>query len=79
MRGNKYWIFINSSNGREVGVSRRRTQILCSQERIPRATKIGLYWEIPDDAVNSKDAKIKSGKYIKSKNTDKQKRLLEGK
>ncbi len=52
------------------GLSGRRIQILCSQGRIPGATKIRSYWAIPDDAVKPKDERIKSGKYIKSNNTD---------
>ena len=48
------------------GISGRRIQILCSQGRIPGATKIGSYWAIPDDAVRPKDERIKSGKYIKN-------------
>ena len=52
------------------GISGRRIQLLCSHGRIPGATKIGSYWAIPDDAEKPKDARIKSGKYIKSKNTE---------
>ena len=32
------------------GISRRRIQVLCSEGRIPGATKIGSYWAIPEDA-----------------------------
>ncbi|HUM82592.1 MAG TPA: DNA-binding protein [Lachnospiraceae bacterium] len=49
------------------GISGRRIQLLCSQGRIPGATKIGSYWAIPGDAEKPKDARIKSGKYIKNK------------
>ena len=48
------------------GVSTRRIQVLCSEERIPGATKIGSYWAIPADAEKPKDERVKSGKYIKS-------------
>ena len=49
------------------GVSKRRIQILCAEERIPGATRIGNYWAIPDDAEKPKDARIKSGRYIKQR------------
>ena len=49
------------------GISVRRVNILCSEGRIPGATKIGFYWDIPADAEKPKDARIKSGKYIKIK------------
>mgnify|MGYP003531669309 CR=1 len=32
------------------GISVRRVNILCSEKRIPGATKIGFYWAIPADA-----------------------------
>ena len=41
---------------------------MCSEERIPGATKIGSYWAIPADAEKPKDERVKSGKYIKSTN-----------
>ncbi len=48
------------------GISTRRIQVLCSENRIPGATKIGSYWAIPEDAEQPKDERIKSGKYIKT-------------
>lgn len=47
------------------GLSIRRVQTLCNTDRIPGATKIGSYWEIPVDAEKPKDERIKSGKYVK--------------
>ena len=44
-----------------------RIQILCNEERIPGAVKIGNRWAIPDDEPKPADARIKSGKYIKQK------------
>ena len=38
--------------------------------RIQGARKIESYWAVSDDAVKQKDKRMKSGKYIKSKNTD---------
>ena len=49
------------------GISVRRIQILCSEDRIPGATKIGSYWAIPADAEKPEDQRIRSGKYIKEK------------
>ena len=49
------------------GISIRRIQVLCAENRIPGATKIGSYWAIPDDVEKPKDARIKPGKYIKPK------------
>lgn len=47
------------------GITVRRIQVLCTEGRIPGATKIGLYWAIPVDAEKPGDQRIKSGKYIK--------------
>ena len=49
------------------GISIRRIQVLCVENRIPGATKIGSYWDIPADAEKPNDERIKSGKYIKEK------------
>lgn len=48
-------------------ISVRRIQVLCSEDRIPGAMKIGSYWVIPADAEKPDDQRIKSGKYIKNK------------
>ena len=47
------------------GISRRRIQTLCNEERIEGAVRIGHTWAIPEDAPKPTDARIKSGKYIK--------------
>lgn len=49
------------------GISKRRIQILCAENRIPGAMKIDYSWVIPADAEKPADARIKSGKYIKAK------------
>jgi len=49
------------------GLSRRRVAILCKEERIEGAQRAGSTWIIPEDAPKPSDARIKSGKYIKSK------------
>ena len=47
------------------GLSKRRIQVLCSENRIPGAMKVDSSWVIPVDAKKSVDARIRSGKYIK--------------
>lgn len=49
------------------GISPRRIQVLCRDGRVPTAIRIGHAWAIPDDAEKPADARIKSGKYIKTK------------
>lgn len=44
------------------GISTRRIQILCNEDRIPGAIRIGRTWAIPDDEPKPADARIKSGK-----------------
>jgi len=48
------------------GITVRRVQVLCSQGRIPGATKIGYFWVVPKEAEKPRNQRIKSGKYIKS-------------
>lgn len=48
-------------------LSTRRINVLCSEGRIFGATKIGSYWAIPADAEKPADARIKSGRYVKTK------------
>ena len=47
-------------------LSTRRIQVLCVTNRIPGAIKIGYSWVIPSKAEKPKDARIRSGKYIKN-------------
>lgn len=47
------------------GISARRIQKLCTDNRIDGAIKIGNYWAVPADAKKPKDERVKSGKYIK--------------
>lgn len=58
------------------GISPRRIQILCNEERVSGAVRIGRSWAIPDDEPKPADARIKSGKYIKQKQNAKIRRLL---
>ena len=41
------------------GISPRRIQVLCKQERIPGASRMGYVWAIP------KDGRVRSGRYVK--------------
>lgn len=47
------------------GVSPWRVGVLCNENRIPGAQRAGCRWIIPENAEKPKDARIKSGKYIK--------------
>ena len=47
-------------------LSARWINDLCTNGRIPGAVKIGSYWAIPADAEKPKDARIRSGRYVKS-------------
>ena len=53
------------------GISTRRIQVLCGENRIPGAIKIGSYWAIPADAEKPKDERIRTGKYIKESEKNK--------
>lgn len=50
------------------GIKQRRIRVLCAEGRIEGAYKVGAYWLIPEDAKKPKDERIKSGKYVKTKN-----------
>ena len=56
-----------SQTAERWGITRRRIQRLCNESRVEGAMKIGSFWAIPADAEKPKDARIKSGKYIKNK------------
>lgn len=60
-----------SQTAEKWGVSRRRIQVLCSENRVQGAVRIGFAWAIPIDAKKPADARIKSGKYIKKSNEGK--------
>ena len=48
-------------------LSERRLQTMCNENMIEGVVKFGHSWAIPSDAVKPADKRIKSGKYIKSK------------
>ena len=51
-------------------LSARWISDLCNAGRIPGAMKIGSYWAIPEDAEKPKDERIKSGRYVKTKENE---------
>lgn len=48
------------------GLSIRRIQDICKENKIPGVMKFGTAWAIPKEAKRPTDKRIKSGKYIKS-------------
>jgi len=48
------------------GISPRRVAILCKTGRVEEAQLIAGAWIIPEDAAKPVDARIKSGKYMKT-------------
>ena len=48
------------------GISERRVQILCSENRIPGVSKLGYMWLIPKNAEKPIDGRIKRGKEQKN-------------
>lgn len=45
------------------GLSRRRVQLLCEQDRIPGVKRLGKVWFVPETAEKPKDGRVKSGLY----------------
>ncbi len=41
------------------GISQRRVQLLCWQDRVDGAKRLGWAWAIPEDAPKPKDARLK--------------------
>ena len=48
------------------GISERRVQILCSENRIPGVLKLGYMWLIPKNAEKPIDGRTKRGKEQKN-------------
>ena len=59
-----------SQTANKWGISKRRIQVLCSQNRIRGAMKIGSYWAIPVSAEKPVDRRVKNGKYVKLRKYD---------
>ena len=52
------------------GISTRRVQVLCKQNRMKGTQQIDTAWVIPENAEKPADARIKSGKYRKLKSEE---------
>ena len=52
------------------GISDRRVQILCNQDRIPGVIRIGNTWGIPDNAEKPKDERVKAANRLKRKKSE---------
>jgi len=60
--------YLSTTQAAELfGLSARRVALLCEQGRIDGAQKAGGNWIIPETAKKPADARIRSGRYIKSK------------
>lgn len=63
--------YLSTTQAAELwGLSARRVALLCEQERIEGVQKSGSRWIIPENAKKPDDARIKSGKYVKSQKED---------
>ena len=60
------------------GISERRVTQFCKEGKIPGAVKIGMKWQIPDDAKRPTDTRIVNGRYVKTENEKERKPLPVG-
>ena len=58
-----------TETSKKWNISARRIGTLCAEGRIPEVQRVGSVWMIPENAEKPADARIKSGKYVKQKNT----------
>ena len=61
---NGYMTINEASEKWNLGI--RRINTLCNEGRIPGCVKFGFIWAIPAETYKPEDKRIKSGKYIKS-------------
>ena len=54
----------------EWGIGIRRINTLCNEDRIEGCVRFGASWAIPVEALKPTDNRIKSGKYIKNKESE---------
>ena len=52
------------------GIGIRRINTLCNEGRIAGCVRFGVSWAIPSGSVKPLDMRIKSGKYIKAKESE---------
>ena len=55
------------------GLSVRRVQVLCEENRVEGAVKFGNVWAIPKGEERPQDARIKSGQCIAWRNKEEEK------
>jgi hypothetical protein len=66
-RGFQMSFMSSKQAGKLWNISARRVAVLCKEGRIPGAQLVGKSWVVPEGTHKPVDARIKSGKYIKSK------------
>lgn len=60
LKGEKLMEYISAKEASEKwGISKRRVQILCAENRIKGVMKVGNVWIIPKNSQKPKDARIK--------------------
>lgn len=64
-RGANMGFLSTTQASKKWGISPRRIQVLCAEGRIPGVFRVGNTWAIPEEAQKPKDARIRSGRYIK--------------
>lgn len=61
--------FLSASQAaKKWGISQRRVQVLCSENRIEGAFKVGEVWAIPDGTPKPEDSRYKKNKTNEIKN-----------
>lgn len=60
-----------TQTAKKWGITQRRIQTLCKENRIDGVVRIGHSWAIPEDAKKPTDARIKNGCYIKKPENNK--------
>lgn len=58
-----------SETAKKWGISERRVQKLCEENRIHGVAKSSRLWLIPKDAEKPRDERVKNGKYVKTQKT----------
>lgn len=48
------------------GISKRRVQVLCTENRIKNATRIGNMWVVPEDALKPADGRVQTHHTVES-------------
>ena len=59
-----------SQMARRWNISQRRVQILCSENRITGAFKVGEIWVIPDNALKPVDLRKRKNSFVLSEDSN---------